>query len=98
MSPALDNLGWFYRGKMEQATGVPESLDHKIVYTMLVTFTVTGFVAMAFYAMQFIRLMLSLFVLPGKPVSSITSSVNVPGADRYPSCARLASPPKPGPL
>ncbi len=53
---------------MEQLTGVQESLDHKIVYALLVTCTVTGFFAIALYIVQFIRLMLSLFVLPGKSV------------------------------
>lgn len=71
MSSSLDNLGWFYRGKVEQATGIKETLDHKIVYALLVTFTVTGFLAIASYIVQFIRLLLSLFVLPGKPVRYI---------------------------
>ncbi len=48
--------------------GVPESLDYKIVYALLVACTVTGFFAIALYIVQFIRLMLSLFVLPGKSV------------------------------
>jgi len=48
--------------------GVLESLDHKIVYALLVACTVTGFFAIALYIVQFIRLMLSLFVLPGKSV------------------------------
>ncbi len=68
MAPSPDNLGWFNRGKMEQVMGVPESLDYKIVYALLVACTVTGFFAIALYIVQFIRLMLSLFVLPGKSV------------------------------
>lgn len=68
MAPSLDNLGWFYRGKVQQATGVGESLDQTIIYLCLVTFTVAGFFAIGLYVFQFIRLLLSLFVLPGKPV------------------------------
>lgn len=68
MSFKLDNLGWFYRGKMEQSTALTESLDHKIVYYTLVTFTVAGFLTILARLVQFARLMLSLFVLPGKSV------------------------------
>lgn len=71
MSLKLDNLGWFYRGKMEQSAALPESLDHKIVYYVLVTFTVAGFLTISARFMQFARLMLSLFILPGKPVYSL---------------------------
>ena len=68
MSFKLDNLGWFYSGKMEQSTSLPKFLDHKIVYYVLVTFTVAGFLTVAARLIQFARLMLSLFVLPGKSV------------------------------
>ena len=68
MSSKLDNLGWYYRGIMEQ-TVLPESLDHWIVYYVLVTFTVAGLFTISARLIQFVRLMLSLFVLPGEPVS-----------------------------
>ena len=68
MSSKLDNLGWYYRGIMEQ-TALPESLDHWIVYYVLVTFTVAGLFTISARLIQFVRLMLSLFVLPGEPVS-----------------------------
>lgn len=68
MSFKLDNLGWFYRGKMEQNAALPESLDHKIVYFTLVTFTVAGFLTIFARLVQSARLILSLFVLPGRPV------------------------------
>ena len=53
---------------METAAESSESLDHKIVYYILVTFTVAGFLTILTQFVQFARLMLSLFVLPGKPV------------------------------
>jgi len=65
---------------MEQATGAQESLDHKITHALLVAFTVTGFFAIGTYVVQFMRLMLSLFVLPGKPVCCISTM------DRYFNC------------
>lgn len=68
MSSKLDNLGWYYRGIMEQ-TVLPESLDHWIVYYVLVTFTIVGFFTISARLIHFVRLMLSLFVLPGEPVS-----------------------------
>lgn len=68
MSFKLDNLGWFYRGKMGQPDALPESLDHKFVYYILVTFTVVGFLAIFTRLVQFARLIFSLFVLPGRPV------------------------------
>ena len=70
MSLKLDNLAWFYRGKVDQPAALAESLDHKIVYYALVTFTVTGFLTILVRLVQFVRLMLSLFVIPGKPVNS----------------------------
>jgi len=66
---SLDNLGWFYRGKAEQAVGVPKTLDHKIIYILLATFTVTGFFAISLQLFSFVRLLFSLFILPGKSVS-----------------------------
>ena len=53
---------------MEGKGSLPESLDHWIVYYMLVTFTVAGFLTISATLFQFVRLMLSLFVLPGKSV------------------------------
>ena len=53
---------------MEQTAPLPESLDHWIVYYVLVTFTVAGFLTISAKLVQFLRLMLSLFVLPGKSV------------------------------
>jgi len=72
MAPSLDDLGYFYGKKMDQATGVQESFDHKVLHALLVTCTVTGFFAIALYTIQFMRLMLSLFVLPGKSVCQIS--------------------------
>ena len=68
MAPSLENLGWFYKGKAEQAVGKAESLDHKIVYLLLVLFTVTGFFTILTRLYQYARLITSLFVLPGKSV------------------------------
>ena len=74
MAPSLDNLGSFYRGKMEQATGVQESLDYKVVSYVLLTFTVVGFLAVFSRLALLARLFFSLFVLPGKPVCSLPHS------------------------
>jgi len=62
---------------MQQASTVPESFDHRVVYFLLVTFTVAGFFAVALYITHFLRLMLSLFVLPGKSVCSVVSSTGL---------------------
>ena len=70
MSSRIDKLAWFYRGKMDQSSALPESLHHKIVYYLLVTFTVVGFLTISSRLIQFTRLMLSLFIIPGKPVYS----------------------------
>ena len=68
MSYKLDNLGWFYRSQMEQYATLPGSLDNKISYYALLTCTVAGFFTIVAGLVQFARLMLSLFVLPGRPV------------------------------
>ena len=68
MPMELDNLARFYRRNMENSTPLPKSLDHPVVYYLLVTFTVAGFFTVFARLIQFIRLMLSLFLLPGKPV------------------------------
>ncbi len=68
MSSRLNNLAWFYQGKMEQSSALTESLDHQIVYYVLVTFTVVGFLTIFSRIIQFARLMLSLYILPGTPV------------------------------
>ena len=70
MAPSLDNLGWFYRGKVEQAAGMSESLDHKIIYSLLTVLTAIGFGVTFSTLFQLARLLCSLFVLPGKPVCS----------------------------
>ena len=70
MAPSLDNLGWFYRGKVEQTTGMSEPLDHKIIYSLLTVFTAIGFYVTFSTLFQLARLVFSLFVLPGKPVCS----------------------------
>ncbi len=54
MAPSLDSLAWFYRGKAEQAVGPPETLDHKIIYFLLATFTVTGFFAISIQLFSFV--------------------------------------------
>ena len=69
MSLKLDNLAAFYREKMEQSAQLPASLDHWIVYYALLTFTVAGFFTIFGRLSQLARLMLSLFVLPGKSVN-----------------------------
>lgn len=68
MSSKLDNFAWFYRGKMEHSTALSESLDHNIVYYILVASTTVGFLTIFARLIQFARLLLSLFVLPGTPV------------------------------
>lgn len=68
MSLKLDSLASFYKEKMASSAPLPESVDHKIVYYTLVTFTVAGFLTIFARLIQFARLMLSLFVLPGRPV------------------------------
>ena len=70
MAPSLDNLGWFYKGKIEQAAGMSESLDHRIIYSLLTVFTAIGFYVTFSTLFQLARLAFSLFVLPGKPVCS----------------------------
>lgn len=54
---------------MGQSTQLPESLDHWIVNYALLTFTVAGFYTIFGLFLQFARLILSLFVLPGKSVN-----------------------------
>lgn len=76
MAPDLDSRGWYHGKELEQATGIQESLNHKMLYALLATCTATGFVAIAAYLVQFIRLMLSLFVLPGKSVCPIPPVVH----------------------
>ena len=76
MSFKLDNLGWFYKENMERTAQLPESLDHWIVYYILVTFTVAGFLTISARLAQFVRLMLSLFVLPGKSVYLSLTTIN----------------------
>ena len=71
MAASLHNVGWFYRGKLEQATGAPEAPEHKIIYFLWVSLTVIGFLTIASCVIQFIRLVFSLFILPGKPVCHI---------------------------
>ena len=63
MSSNLDQLRSLYRGNMEQPATLPESL-----FYILVTFTVVGFLTISARLIQFVRLILSLFVLPGRPV------------------------------
>ena len=70
MAPSLDSLAWFYRGKVEQAAGMSESLDHKIIYSLLTVFTTIGIFATISTLFQLTRLVFSLFILPGKPVCS----------------------------
>lgn len=74
MSLKLDSLASFYKGKMASSAPLPESMDHKIVYYTLVTFTVAGFLTIFARLIQFARLMLSLFVLPGRPVGILLCS------------------------
>ena len=68
MSYKLDNLGWFYRGNMEPYAALPDSLDNKVSYYALLTCSVAGFLTIFAGLVQFARLILSLFILPGKPV------------------------------
>lgn len=68
MALELDSLGWFYRGSGEQTSNTPVSFNHRIVYFLLVTFTVTGFLTISSYIFRFSRLIFSLFILPGKSV------------------------------
>lgn len=68
------NMGWYWRGRTEQEFETPESLAHKIIYSMLVTFTLTGFLLFLAWSVRLVRLLLSLFVLPGKPVSACLTS------------------------
>lgn len=88
----LDKLGWFYRGKGEQATGTPESLNHTIVYFLLATFTVTGFFTISLYIFHFSRLILSLFILPGKSVRLDVVFLGHTNADILSSSAHSAGP------
>ena len=68
MSYNLDNLGWFYRGKMGPYATLSGSLDNKFSHYALLTCTVAGFFTIFAGLVQFARLMLSLFILPGKSV------------------------------
>ena len=82
---------------MDQATNVPESLNQKIVDLSLVTFTVTGLFVVALYTFQFFRLMLSLFVLSGKPVFVNPSDSSIPVVTKISlSFEHSANPPKHG--
>ncbi len=69
MSSKLLNMGWYYRGRAENEMGTPESLNYQILYALLVTFTITGFLSILFWSVRFVRLFLSLFILPGRRVS-----------------------------
>ena len=68
MSYKLDDLGWFYREMMEPYAALPGSLDNKISHYALLTCTVAGFFTIVAGLVQLARLVLSLFVLPGRPV------------------------------
>ena len=69
MADKSNELNWFYGCKMEQRFGSPsESLIHSIFYFVLAVSTVTGFVFLCSRLFDFVRLILSLFVLPGIPV------------------------------
>jgi len=83
MAQSWENIVWFYSGKLSKQT--PESLDHKIFYGLLSLFTLTGFLYLLYLLVQFTRLLLSLFVLPGKPVRPL-----------HPFC--LPSPPSQSPI
>ena len=74
MADQLNNLGWFYRGRIEQQFGSPDdSLFHTFFYFLLATSTVTGFLFLSSRLFDFIRLIISLFVLPGIPVRPFLS-------------------------
>ena len=78
MASIFESLSWFHSGKMQPTTDVPESFDHRIVYFLLVTFTVTGFLTFSLYVTHFTRLVLSLFILPGRSVCT-----NFPSSSFY---------------
>ena len=69
MADKLNDVGWFYRGKMEQQFGPPsDTFVHTFFYLALAASTITGFIFLCSRLFDFIRLILSLFVLPGIPV------------------------------
>lgn len=71
MTERLNGLGGFYRGRMEQQFGQSESsLINTFSQVVLATSTITGFLFLCCRLFDFIRLILSLFVLPGTPVWS----------------------------
>lgn len=69
MADRLNNLGWFYGGKMEQQFGSPnDSVIHSVFYFLTTASTITGSIFLCARLFDFVRLILSLFVLPGTPV------------------------------
>ncbi|KAL9124489.1 MAG: hypothetical protein Q9217_006185 [Psora testacea] len=68
MAQSLDNLGWFYRGKMEQQQWVAS--DNKFMNTFLAGLTLLGGYFFIMFLYSLIRLNLSLFILPGKSLRS----------------------------
>ena len=80
MAARLDNLGWFYRGKLEQQFGGPEPLNQKMFYLLIALSTIVGFSVITWQISQFLRLLSSIFFLPGKSVSSCS---NIPIAPAF---------------
>lgn len=74
MVASLDQLGWFYRGRMEQHGLGAETSGNKLLYLILATSTITGLYVISLRIFQLSRLLFSLFILPGNSVCDIRLS------------------------
>ncbi|KAL9100021.1 MAG: hypothetical protein Q9163_004557 [Psora crenata] len=68
MGSRLDNLGWFFRGRMEKQQW--DESDMNAAYTFLAGLTLLGGYIFAKFLYSLIRFLFSLFILPGKSLRS----------------------------
>ena len=67
MAPSIHNFAYFYTGKYQQRFGSP-SMEEKLVYALLSSLTLLGAYFFTIWLISFVRFLLSVYVLPGKPV------------------------------
>ena len=78
MFSTLDDLLRSYRRQMGFQSGEPEPMQQSLLYYLLACSTITGLGFICWRLSQFIRLLLSLFILPGKSVSVAAASQHPP--------------------